>query len=95
MYIQRQQYYQNCNKKHNLKRILDRNESTTHLVVFYCRRTTHSYRMRRTTQHEKIIKNTGKIILKSKCRLTIPDVTIQSREIIFQTETETYLPEGT
>jgi len=44
-------------------------------------------------EHEKIIKNTGKIILKGK-RLTTPDVTIQSREIIFQTEAETYLPEA-
>jgi len=45
-------------------------------------------------EHEKVIKNTSKIILKSKCRLTTPDVTIQSREIIFQTEVETYLPEA-
>jgi len=27
-------------------------------------------------KHEKIIKNTGKIILKGKCRLTTSDVTI-------------------
>jgi len=41
----------------------------------------------------KIIKNTDKIILKGKCRLTTSDKTIQSREVILQAETETYLLE--
>jgi len=47
-------------------------------------------------RHEQggIIKNTGKIILKGKCKLTTSDMTIQSTEVIFQTETETYLPEA-
>jgi len=48
-------------------------------------------------RHEQgeIIKNrTGKITLKGKCRLTTPDMTIQSREVILQTETKTYLPEA-
>jgi len=44
-------------------------------------------------RHEQriTIKNTGKIELKDKCKLTTWDMTIQSKEIIF--ETETYLPD--
>jgi len=72
---------------------LDRNESITHLVVFAAEQ--HIViECDGRHKHEKIRKNTGKIILKDKCRLTTPDVTIQSREIIFQTETKTYLSEA-
>jgi len=46
-------------------------------------------------RHEQkiTIRNTGRIALKDKCKLTTRDMTIQSQKIIFETDIETYLPE--
>jgi len=48
--------------------------------------------MRRMTQRITI-RNTGRLALKDKSKLTTRDMTIQSKEIIFETNIETYLPE--
>jgi len=95
MYIQRQQYYQNCYKKHIISSEFWIATNQPHIWLYSIAAEQHiAIECDGRYQYEKIIKNTGKIILKGKCRLTTPDVTIQSREIIFQTETETYLPEA-
>jgi len=46
-------------------------------------------------RHEQklTVRNTGKISLKNKCKLTTRDMIVQSKEIIFETNIETYLPE--
>lgn len=44
-------------------------------------------------EHRQIIRNTGKIILRGKCKLTIADMTLQSTETNYETDIETYLPE--
>jgi len=45
-------------------------------------------------RHEqRIIRNTGRLEFKDKCKLTTQDMTIQSKKIIFETDMETYLPE--
>jgi len=95
MYVQRQQYHQNCNKKHIILSEFWIAMNQPHTWLYSIAAEQHIViKCDRRHEHEKIIKNTGKIILKSKCRLTTPDVTIQSREIILQTETETYLPKA-
>jgi len=91
MYIQRQQYYQKCNKKHIISSEFWIAMNQPHTWLYSVAAEQHiAIECDGRYKHEKIIKNTGKIILKGKCRLTTPDVTIQSREMIFQTETETY-----
>jgi len=94
MYIQRQQYYQNCNKKHIMSSEFWIATNQPHTWLYSVVAEQHIViECDGRHEHEKIIKNTGKIILKGKCKLTTPDVTIQSKETIFQTETEMYLPE--
>jgi hypothetical protein len=44
-------------------------------------------------EHSKIIKNTGKITLFGKCKLTTKDMTVESKETIYETDIETYLPQ--
>ena len=44
-------------------------------------------------ESKETIKNTGKIVIRDKCKLTTPDFTIQTNEITFETEIHTYLPE--
>jgi len=44
-------------------------------------------------EHRITIRNTGRITLKDKCKLTTRDMTIQTEEITFETDIETYLPE--
>ncbi|KAL6416562.1 hypothetical protein ACFW04_013354 [Cataglyphis niger] len=46
-----------------------------------------------TKPTNKIIKNTGKILLRGKCKLKMPDMTIQSTKIAYKIKIETYLPE--
>lgn len=43
--------------------------------------------------HRKIIKNTGKIAIRGNCKLTTSDMTIQTKETVYETDIETYLPE--
>ncbi|KAL6419088.1 hypothetical protein ACFW04_011584 [Cataglyphis niger] len=45
-----------------------------------------------TKPTNKIIKNTGKILLRGKCKLKMPDMTIQSTKIAYKIKIETYLP---
>lgn len=44
-------------------------------------------------EYKTVIKNTGKITLKGKCKLITPDMTIQTKQTIYETDIETYLPE--
>lgn len=44
-------------------------------------------------EQKRIIKNTGKITLKGKCKLTTTDMTLQSIKTVYETSVETYLPE--
>ncbi|KAL6417482.1 hypothetical protein ACFW04_012710 [Cataglyphis niger] len=46
-----------------------------------------------TKPTNKIIKNTGKILLRGKCKLKMPDMTIQSTKTAYKIKIETYLPE--
>jgi len=95
MHHARQQYYQKCNKKHIISSEFWIAMNQPHTWLYSVAAEQHiAIECDGRYKHEKIIKNTGKIILKGKCRLTTPDVTIQSRGMIFQTETETYLPEA-
>jgi len=95
MYIQRQQYHQNCNKKHIISSEFWITINQPHTWLYSVVAEQHIViECDGRHKHGEIIKNTGKIILKGKCKLTTPDMTVQSREVILQTETETYLPEA-
>jgi len=94
MYTQRQQYHRNCNKKHIISSEFWIRMNQPHTWLYSIAAEQHIViECNGRHEHKEIIRNTGKLILKGKCRLTTPHMTIQSTEVIFQTETETYLPE--
>jgi len=94
MYTQ-QRYYRHCTSKH----ILSTNEfwitlNQPHSWI-YSIAADQQIIIDCDGRHEQkiTIRNTGRIALKDKCKLTTRDMTIQSKEVIFETDIETYLPE--
>jgi len=72
---------------------LDHAKSPTFMVIFNCRRPAETIECDRRHERKITIKNTGRIALKDRCKLTTRDMTIQTKEIMFETDIETYLPE--
>lgn len=95
MYTQRQRYQYNCNIKHYV---------STHMKWIALQQThawlystaaeqTITIQCDEQSEDRKVIKNTGKITLTGECKLITTDMTIETKETIYKTNIQTYLPE--
>ena len=46
-----------------------------------------------SNENNEIIKRTGKVTLFGKCKMTTKDMTVESKQTIYETDIETYLPQ--
>lgn len=95
IYEHRQPHYNNCNIKYiNAKNTIwiALHQPGTWL---YSTAADLQVTIQCNEQHEyrETIKNTGRVTLKGKCKLTTSDMTIQVKNTVYETDTETYLPE--